>query len=188
MKSKFAMLNFLKYLMLLIISPAKGWEDVSLARLDSNRLFRYGFLPMIFICGLSASIRFLYIPGIDVWQSVIEGVVSIGAYFVTYFVAFFVFSGFATKWVEGDRVNTNHLSSFVIFNLSLLCLFEIIRNVIPVENALINFLPVFDILIMWKGDRFMHVKDEFIGYVMLLLIATILIPPTAIEWIFESFI
>ncbi len=182
------MLNLLKYLTLLIISPAKGWEDIALARLDSNKLFGRGFLPMIFLCGLSAAIRFIYIPNVDVWESVIEGIVSVGAYFVTYFLAFFVFSSFASKYVEGDAVDTSHLSAFIIFNLSLLCLFEILRNVIPVENALINFLPVFDILIMWKGDRFMHVKDEYIGYVMLLFIATILIPPTAIEWIFKSLI
>ena len=89
---------------------------------------------------------------------------------------------------RGGAIDTRHVSAFIIFNLSLLCLFEILRNVIPVENALINFLPVFDILIMWKGDHFLHVKDQYIGYVMLLLIATILIPPTAIEMIFGSFI
>lgn len=182
------MLNFLKYLILLIISPVKGWEDIAMSGLRPRRAFNHGLLPMIALLGVSCLVSTVYNSGPTLWDAIMNMAVSMGAYFVTYFVAMFVMTSFAESHVEENRLDAKHASIFITFNLAILIVFNILRNVIPVENALINFLPIFDILIMWKGDNYLHIKKDHIGQMMLITVPSILLPPLIIDWAFSSII
>lgn len=182
------MLQFLKYLMLLLISPAKGWEDIAAAGLNPRRTFNVGLLPMICICGLSCLISAFYTRDHLIWPRIIQMIVTMGAYFVTYFIAMFVYTGFTNGWIEDKRLDGRRCSLFVSYNLAILILFNIIRNLIPDENALINFLPVFDILIMWQGMKYLRVRESSLGLMMLVSIASVQLPVLVIEYLFKSII
>jgi len=183
------MLKFLKYLILLLISPVKGWEDIAQSRLSPRRVFAHGLMPFVAVCGLTCVVPALYVHhSVSIWSRFMQMIVTMGAYFVTYFIAMFVFTSFAARWTVDRRLNVRQVSLFVSYNLAVLLLFAMIRNMLPVENALIDFLPVFDVLIMWKGARSLNIRQDAIAPMMLTSIACILIPPTLIGYIFGAII
>lgn len=181
------MLNFLKYLILLIISPAKGWEDIAESDVTPRMAYGRGLLPLTAVGGLSAFAPLIYGKS-TTWQCITDALVIIGSYFITYFIAIFVYQTFAGRWVQERKADIKRFSLFISYNLAILLVCVMLRNVIPVENALINFLPVFDILIMWKGAQFIYADEDYVGHLMLLSIVSIMVPPLAIDWLLNLII
>jgi len=178
------MLHFLKHLIQLLISPGNGWEDISHQGSDAKRLAIEGLYPFLGITAISTFIGLFYDPDLNLVIALQRSIVTFIQYFVTYFVAIFLFSAYLNKCVEGE-LNEKRNMTFITYSIASLALIKIIENCIPIELSLLQFLPVYVAVIMWKGSRYMAVKSNKVGQYMILTISSIIIPVYLIKYLFD---
>lgn len=179
------MLKFLKHILQLIISPAKGWEDVSSAGIDPRELTRRGLYPLLAILAITCLIRPLYA---SIEYSLVEAlqnaIVSFTVYFATLFIAGAAFSTFMPTLTENAGSNFKN-QSFVIFCLGILITINIISNLIPGDLVILKILPVYVIFVMFNGVRYLDVTSSKIGHFMFLAVLSIAAPPYILSFFFN---
>lgn len=115
------MLKFLTCLIQLIISPAKGWEDIAAVGEEPRKICSDGFYPLLGLTACSVFIRRLYDSDLGLVTMIQGAIITFVEYFVTYFLASFLFSIFLGKVIDGElnEKNITHLP-YTISRFSLL--------------------------------------------------------------------
>lgn len=167
------MLRFLKYLFLLIISPSNAWEDISCAGTEPRQLASDGFYPLLGVASVTTFCQLFYNHDLTIAVALQNAIITFVQYFVAYFLANYLLSITLPKCVEGE-INDKRLSTFLIYNLSLLTLISIVENITPIELSLVQFLPIIVAVVIWKGCRYMAVVEQETGRFMILSILTVI--------------
>ncbi|MCM1021102.1 MAG: hypothetical protein NC343_02940 [Muribaculum sp.] len=180
------MLQFLRYISQLIISPGNGWEDIA-ARADSPAdIARKGFYPL---CGITACSVFvkLFYGGVKLYplpELIEQAVVTFIMFFAGNFFASFCWSVFAPRFSAKSDATEKKQNTFIIYNLSLLAIIQIIGNCFPISLSLVQFLPLFLLVVIWAGHRYVCVKPHMMFTFMIFSALTILVPPYVISYVF----
>ena len=181
------MLQFIKNMVQLVLSPARGWEDVSASVAKPDTLFRKAYCPFIGFAALTEFVRLCY-NGHGGALTVIELAIALfGSYFISYFVSRIILEHYIRPLVDGG-VNTTKTGVFTIYGLGLLTLIEIIDNLLPTDLTLVKFLPVFVALILYKGAKYMSVKPDHELRFLCLAVAAVLVVPLGIFCILKLII
>lgn len=77
---------------------------------------------------------------------------------------------------DGD-VSEQRNHTFVLYVLGLLELLMIVQNCVPVPMAIIFFLPVYVVIIMWKASRYLRIASGMTGRFVAGSVAGVLAPP-----------
>lgn len=178
------MLHFLKYLFQLIISPTPGWEDISHDGRDAKRLAVTGLYPLLVITAISSFIGYIYNGDQSFATLLQKAVITFVEFFITYFIAIFMFSLCISKFIDGEQ-NEKRNMTFITYNIAILALIRIIENSLPVELSLIEFLPIYVAIVMWQGMKYMAVNKHKVGQFMLLSIFSIILSPYLLSKLFE---
>lgn len=170
------MLAYLKNLFQLILSPSRGWEDISASMHPSRLLLHEGFYPLLTVASLSEFLRLFYDADTS-FVTLLELAIAMGGtYFASYFIAGMVLESYLKNMVDGE-INRLKVDTFVIYGLSLLLVIELITSVVPTDLTLIKFLPLFVALILYKGSAYMSVKSNCeLRFLCLSVIAVIVVP------------
>ncbi len=180
------MFNFLKNLLQLIISPGKGWEDISLKGDNTATIINKGAYPLFLIAALSSFFVLMYDTDVSIIMLIQKAIITFVQFFVSVFFAKFVFSFRIDKYVIGEP-DEKRYSTYIIYGVSLVSLITIIKNIIPIQNiALIDFLPVFVALIMWKGCQYMAIREDKTGHFMIFTAVTVIFPPMLLNMLFNG--
>lgn len=179
------MLEFLKYLSQLLVSPDKGWEDISHAGKPYDRLATEGLYPLLGIAAVTVFLGYFYDNDFTLIQLLQKAIIMFVKFFVTYFLAGAIFNIFVPKMVGGE-LNEKKSHTFIIYNVAMLALFAIIENCMPLQLAFIKFLPLYSAILIWKGARYLGVNSESVLEFSILGVASIIIPPFLFSWIFNA--
>lgn len=170
------MLQFIKNMVQLTLSPGRGWEDVSASGEKPDMLFRKAYYPFIAIVALSEFVRLFYHDHGGVMTVIELAIALFGSYFVSYFISRLILDHYLQPLTDGD-VNEVKTGLFTIYGLGLLAMIEMIANVLPTDLTLVKFLPLFVALILYKGAKYMAVKpDHELRFLCLAVAAVIVVP------------
>ena len=164
---------YLKNLVQLVLSPGKGWEDVSASHADDRGELLASFYRLLAVCSLSEFVQVLY-GKTDILTAVGLTLAMFGSYFISYFAARAVIDHYMERFGEASPAR---ISGFVIYWLGLLVIIELIENLLPTDLTLVKFLPLFVGLILYRGSVYMSVRQgsEF-GFLCLSAVAVIVVP------------
>lgn len=178
------MLKFLKNTFQLIIFPGRGWEDVSHSAVPAADLSRDGFYPLLAVASLACMLRLLY-DGDDISfiAALQNAIITFTVYFATLFLAQSAMGACVGKWA-GVTPSENNISTFVVYNLSIMVLFSIIANVVPIQLEILKFLPVYAGFVIWKGTKYLDIDADKVGQYMFLSVFTIVVPPYLLKFLF----
>ena len=125
-------MQYLKNLFQLILSPAKGWEDVSASVSSSESLVKDGFYPLLGIASLTEFVRLFYY-GNGGFVTVLELAIALaGSYFISYYISRMLLEHYLKSHVGGD-INPTKINIFSLYALGMLLIIEIIENVMPTD-------------------------------------------------------
>ena len=181
------MLKFLTCLIQLIISPARGWEDIAAEGDEPRKICSDGFYPLLGVTACSVFIRRFYDVELGVAKMIQDAIITFVEYFVTYFLASFLFSIFLGKVIDGE-LNEKKYHTFAIYNISLLALIAIVSNCLPMELSIVQFLPVFTIVVMWMGKRYLSVREDKSFTFIFIAAVAILVMPYLLGYLFNMVI
>lgn len=182
------MLHFLKCMLQLILSPRNGWEDISLD--DDRRTYPTAASYYIFIGVVAASwlIQWAYHPAyfdaVNVTELVI---VTYAVFFISYFVGTFVMSvALETLVREGIEIDEHRTRTFAIYSLALLSAVLLLGLLLPTSTPVVWFLPLYVLVIMWKGGGYLHIAHDKTGWFVTVAFLGVLLPPMLMGLLFKS--
>ena len=79
-------MELLKNIILVIISPRVGWEDVSQSSIPTGKIMANAFLPLLAGLAISAFVPMVYDSTLTLSESLLSAIVQFASYFFTYFI------------------------------------------------------------------------------------------------------
>lgn len=167
---------YIKQLLQLLLSPARGWEDVSAAALPPDEIQRRGFYPWIGIVAASQFLNLIH-DHHDSFFTLLQGAVAIsGALFISLYLARLFLDITLPQHIGGD-VNFAKINIFANYLIGLIGLYHIIANAMPASMTFLHFLPALSLLVIFKSVTFIGIKeDNIVVFLVLAGIATIAVP------------
>jgi hypothetical protein len=184
----------------LIIAPAQGWDDIAAdeesqwkahaqKNVDSTRdeweesrallLQRLCFIPIIAICACSVFVRMLFDVGPTFLQALQQAIIAFVSLFLSAQFSRYIFQTYMPGWVEKTSdgqplVNRGRWLEVIMYSLTILAVIMLVSNVIKVRLALVEFLPLYVVFVIWKGCKFVHIEEQNVGIFMVSAIASLL--------------
>lgn len=182
------MIRFLKHLIQLVISPGRGWEDISYAGDKPEAIANDGLYPLFGLASLSAFVRYFYSDSIGLIDMLLLALAIFLQYFVSYFAATFLLSSLAKKYVENEEPNEKKVMTTVSYSLAIMAIITIIENCLPMELSVVQFLPLYVAVVVWKGATYMAIKEAYVGHYMLVAILALIAIPIAMGYVLQAII
>lgn len=181
-------LVFVKNMAQLILSPRKGWEDLSYQPVSARQLMESGFYPMMALVGITAMLHGIY--GDEPYsythqlQITITQIVSL---FISIMLARAIFEQLLPA-LCGCPHDTERSATVCIFCISMIALIMIITNVCPNDISILWFLPAFVAIVVWEARTYLGIqKYKFTNYA-LLSIGTIVVMPLVLAYLLSLLI
>jgi len=179
------MIHFLKNILQLIVNPSRGWEDISHDSDDPSVLCRDGLYPLLAVAALSCVGGFWKLDSTTTLIAVIQSaIITFTALFATMFFAEFMMGMFMDRICDKEP-SARKNSTVAIYSIAILALITTIINVIPLDLAVLRFLPVYLGFILYKSIRYESVADDKTGHYIFLTVFSIIAPPYLLMFVFD---
>lgn len=178
---------FLKYLLGLlqvVLSPRRGWEDASYDGYNAAKLFKEGFLPFILLVSATIFVRALMHEEFEWLTLSFQAFVCFLKYFLTYYIAHTVMLYYLPGATDVP-MSEKRTAAFLVYTIGILGAINIIANLMPVDTAVVYMLPLYLLIVIWRGTRFMAVKYENRTTFTIASVLSIVFPPILIQLLFN---
>ncbi len=166
------MLLYIRQLIQLILAPGNGWADISEAAKHPDEIQRSGFFPWVIVVALSNLLRLAYDSNLTLLTVIEIAIVVAGSLVASLFIGRLILD--LTMLRFSDNVSVQKIHTFTMFVLGVNGLLSVISNAIPAHMTFTYILPVFSILVIFKANSYMGVRDDdsvaFVGVSTLTLV------------------
>lgn len=175
------MFHFIKYVIQLMLSPSPGWEDISSEGREMNALVYRGLFPFALLVALSTFVGIFDEKTFGDMMHV--AIVSFVKYVMTYYLAVFMFSMYVSNLIVGE-LNEKRNTTFIAYSIGVLMFINLFSNCIP-NVPLTELLPLYIIVVMTKGYKYMAIQKEKKVKFVLLSVISIFVPPYLFSSLFN---
>ncbi|MDE7110608.1 MAG: hypothetical protein K2O38_01745 [Muribaculaceae bacterium] len=170
------MLNYLKLMLQLVLAPSKGWDDVAAAMPDAHRILLFGLLPLCVLTGASVGVAALWDSHLLLSTVIIRSVITFAVYMLTYFIAQALLTALLPRITEDGLVDRERISVFAALNVGQMALIGFIENLLPAEVPILQFLPLFVVVVMYRARGFLGVDSSRTGLMLAFGIVAVILP------------
>ena len=175
-------MDIFKNILLLIVSPRVGWEDINAGGIATSRVRRVAFYPLLALLALTTFVPMLYDKTVTVSMSLMMAIINFSSYFFSYFIVSYLLSGFYPELVK-TRGATARLHELVLYSLIYLVLLAIIANVLPINFTPIFFMMSYMVWIVYRGTHYMGLEKSRQTRFLIATSALLLLTPALISWL-----
>lgn len=180
-------MNFIKYITLLIISPKEGWKDIGKFSVPNNLLLAKLFYPCLAVLALSAFVPFIFgAAGATMQNAVMDAMLDFVKYFIAFFVLSYILSGVFSD-IFKQKAEQNKLNNFIAFCLTILAIFNILRNFMP-GFPFFEIFPLYIIYVALKGVIYVDVPEHRVKAFVSAASALLLLVPGALKFVLSFLI
>lgn len=179
------MRKFYQYILQLVLSPGKAWEDIGNDNgADAYSLERGGMFPLMVIAALSSFVQLIYHSSLTLFDVVVRGAGIFVSLFAGFAIARQLFATFVKRYLYAEY-DAERAKIVVVLGVSLMSLSTIICNVMPVQIGLPYLLALYTVLVTWRSTTYLGVsRDMIMGYLAFVLVS-IAVPPMLIQALFD---
>lgn len=168
-------MDLIKNIILIIIAPRVGWDDVNRSSVTTLRLLSCAFIPLLIILAVSEFIPLFYDTTISLFETLLKSILVVSSYFITYYITSFLISGFYPELAK-TNAGVERVNDFTLYCIMYLIFLNIIANVLPIDFTPIYFLMLYLPWIAYRGTEYLGVKKEklpvFVAFSSLLMLMT----------------
>ena len=144
----------------LIVSPSNAWHKI-LNNSSSGTLELSLYYPLIGMLSVSCFAKMLYDKTLVLKNMIIDAAISFAEYFIGYLACAFFISLILPKLQEKDKtVSDGRIKTFVMYNMSILVILDIVQNLLPAEYALLEIFPIYILFIISKAVGFFSLNKD----------------------------
>ena len=177
--------RYIGNLLQLLISPAKGWEDIGAATFPPARVASRGYYPLTAITGLSMLVGVAYDHYLTFPLALMQAVVVTATFFISYFIAAMLWAIGARWFAAPPDTLLRKGEILILHSLGLLELIVIIGACLPVSLSLLQFLPAVIPVIIWTGARYIGVRQGATTRYLVYTSASVLLTPYLVYTLFK---
>lgn len=182
------MASFFQNLVQLVLSPARGWEDISAQMTPPSRLASAGMMPIAWAAGAAWLLQPLYISSGTGWgAAAVMALATVASYVVTLHVLGPFFLSAAGALTDAGEGSPHKFATVQAYVLALLAACQTLVNALPWHMELLYILPAGVSLVLWKAERYLGIREEntikFYAWGCVLVI----LPPYLIQGFFHLF-
>lgn len=142
-----------------ITAPKYGWEVINESNIPTGKVLRSAYLPLLCALVLSCFVPMLYDHTITFSTSLMTGIVLFSTYFISYYIIIYLLGGFYPELVKTEGA-TARLNDYILYNLILLVLLRVLRNLLPSDFTPVLFLMVYLPWMAYRGTDHLFVKKD----------------------------
>lgn len=180
--------KFLLGLLQIILNPWQGWHDAGKDYYNSHNLLVRGLVPFLIVVALSSLAEAVYYMAVGYMEAVIAGIIDFTGYFVSVFICNYLFTSALKKWVFPRRIDANDIMTLVIYSVASMALMTLLNNIFPADLALLSFLPLYVIYILWCARDYMDTPDDRRPHYLAVAMFTVFLPPYILSYCLSLFI
>lgn len=173
-------MDILKNILLVIISPRVGWEDINVGGIATSRLLRQAFFPLLAILAVTSFVPMLYDATITLSMSLMTAIIQFSSYFFSYHIINYLLGGFFPELVKTKGASAR-LNDFIIYCLIYMVLLGIAANVLPIDFTPIFFLMTYLVWIVYRGADYLVLDKKKMPQFLIVSSAALLLTPLVIK-------
>ena len=172
--------NILTNLFLLVVFPAKAWQQIAEKKESQDHFLNYYLYPMMGITAISAFGGF-FDSGFTLENALKVVTIDFVQYFVGFFISAFLIDEIRQRLLDEDK-NPQLSQKFSGYLLSIYMVVTIALNILPDNFSFLRFAPLYIIYVAWEGlKHFLNVPEPRRMTFIVLVSLIILLSPTIIE-------
>ncbi|MBR6946983.1 MAG: hypothetical protein IKH53_03425 [Muribaculaceae bacterium] len=150
-----------------ITAPRYGWEVINESNIPTGKVLRSAYLPLLCVLALSSFVPMLYDHTVSFSTSLMTGIVLFSTFFISYYMIVYLLGGFYPELVKTQGASAR-LNDYILYNLILLVLLMILRNLLPSDFTPVLFLLVYLPWMAYRGtDHLFVTKDKVAKFVVI---------------------
>lgn len=173
-------------LLKILSTPVEGWKELKRRAYTPEEISSGCFLPLIAIASISEFATKMYGVSITLSQCLMNALSTFVAFFFGYFTVLLVGGYILPKVVRGN-LKQDFGKEFVMMNISTLALFYTAYKLCPMIDAVLVFLPIWTIYLIYKGVRFLRVPVAVEARSKVIMAFLIVASPVLWGWLMELF-
>ena len=183
------LLGFLKNILQLVLSPVHGWRDIGDEDSDVDVTVSRGMFPLMAVMLLTVFVRPLYdATGFDLVSSLQTALIQFVALYVGFYAGRTVIDNYLPRYNTTGARDPIAADMVAAYITGLMTLIQIFENLLPVELAVLQVLPLFAAIILWKAGEYLDLKPEDETHFMFIAIAALILPVVFINLVMSYLI
>jgi len=170
-----------------ITAPKYGWEVINESNIPTGKVLHSVYFPLLGVLAVSCFVPMLYDRTISFGASLMDGIVMVSTYFISYFIIVYLLGGFYPELVKTAGA-TARMNDFILYNLIFLVLLIILRNLLPSDFTPILFLMAYLPWMAYRGTDHLFVKKEKVTKFVIIASTLLLGLPIVVRAILGLFI
>ena len=163
-----------------ITAPRYGWEVINESNIPTGKVLRSAYLPLLCVLALSSFVPMLYDHTVSFSTSLMTGIVLFSTFFISYYMIVYLLGGFYPELVKTQGASAR-LNDYILYNLTLLVLLMILRNLLPSDFTPVLFLLVYLPWMAYRGTDHLFVKKDKVAKFVVISSALILGIPIVLK-------
>lgn len=147
-------MSVIKNIVLVIISPKIGWEEVDQSGFDTQKVLSSGFYPLLALLAVVSFAPMLMDATATLPKTLMGAIVEFASFFFTYFLASYLLGGFYPSLVKTNTA-VNRLNNFIVYNLAYLVILEICNILLRNQFSPLYFMLLYSPVLIYKGTVFL---------------------------------
>lgn len=182
-------LIFLKNLLQLILSPSNAWKDIEREETPVDSLTARGLYPTMALMLVSVFIRPLYHNNADFDLVILlqTALIQFVALFIALFAGKFVIEHYLPSYNITGQSDPIAAGTVAVYGTGLMTIIQLIENLIPIQLTVIQLLPAFAAICIWKAARYLDIEPQMETPFMIISVLA-LIGPVILINIIMSFL
>lgn len=178
--------NLFALMFKIMSTPVEGWKELKRRHYTVEELASGLFYPMIAFVSISEFADKFYTNS-SISDCLLKGVGRFVSFFFGYFTVVLLSGIFLPKSVK-EAMKKDIGKEFVMMNLSTMALFFMALNLFPMFDAILVFLPIWTIYLIYKGVRILRVPVSVESRTKVILTFLIIGAPLLWEWLMGLFL
>ena len=185
---KFAIVNsmlfhYLKLMIQILMAPSRGWEDVGADNSDARAIVRGALLPLVILATTSVGFDAFYQLHPSVVGLIIRAIAFFASYMIAYYCGVAVLTFALPRLAIDGAVDRNRVELFCAYCTGMMTLIGVLRNLLPMELTLLQFLPIYVVVVICIGRTFLDVDERNIFRFAAFAIIGLILPVYLIDWL-----
>ncbi len=172
-------MSILRNILLVIVAPKMGWEEVNRSSFPTQDLLSKAFYPLLAVLAITEFTPMIFDSTRSLSISLMLAITSFASYFITLYLTSYLLDGFYPELNPTHSINSRH-NDFIIYSIIYLVLLKIIDNLLPTHFAPLYFLVAYVIFIIYCGTEFVGIeqtdKNKVSKFVLLTSVLIIFTP------------
>ncbi|MDE6009287.1 MAG: hypothetical protein K2G90_08785 [Muribaculaceae bacterium] len=177
--------NLFLLLFKVMLNPIEGWKSIRRSKVTAEELQRGCFSPLLGLLAISQFVELFFSSRITLANAIEDAVISFVSFFMGYFCIILLLRAIMPK-VTTKSLDSDFGKIFVLVNLSTLCIFYSLTELLPMLWAILIFLPLWTVYIICRGTRFFVFPNNRQITCTATLCLVIIGIPTLLDWILEQ--